>query len=323
MKLSLKSAALLALASAVPALAEVKLNENFSVSGYAVGSYTGTNYKPGEYADRFDLDAVKTAFTANFKPVSGTISFYHVPGAPDSITVLDAYATYDVGNGVTVTGGKFLSYLGYEAFDIPNMLQLSYANGDFLAPIPGYHSGLRLDYGDETQAAGVALVDSVYSGPNYLKGDGELKHNAGFEAFYSYKGIKDLTLWTGIGYDTKGNVIHKDDEIFTWDFWAQYTIDSKSFVAGEIAMKDGGAGDKGYNWLALYSYAVTDKVSTVFRVSGEDVKDGASLMRYTFAPTYTLTSNLSVRAEYSYTDYKDNPAADQKHFFGVQAIFKF
>ena len=51
----------------------------------------------------------------------------------------------DVGGGTSVTAGKFLSYLGYEAFDIPNMTQVSYANGDFLGAIPGYHTGVRVD----------------------------------------------------------------------------------------------------------------------------------------------------------------------------------
>ena len=99
------------------------------------------------------------------------------------------------------------------------------------------------------QEAGIALVDSVYSGPNYLKGDGELKHNAGYEGYITYKGIKDLTLWAGFAYDSEGNVIHKKDSILTFDFWAEFALSKDAKLAFEYATKDGGKGDTGTNWL--------------------------------------------------------------------------
>ncbi len=239
MKTRLILATALTLASSLTALADVKINDTLSVGGYAAGSYRLTDPDPGTSSDKFDLDAAKVLFTGSFKPVTGVVSLYYAPNAPKEITVLDAFATVDIGGGASVTAGKFLSYMGYEAFDIPNMSQISYANGDFLAPIPGYHSGVRLDYGDEANAAGIALVDSVYSGPNYLKGDGELKHNAGFEAFYSYKGVKDLTLWFGLAYDTKGNVIHKNNATTMFDFWLSYNVTKDSTIGAEYAVKDG------------------------------------------------------------------------------------
>ena len=323
MNLRIKLAALTAIAAAAPAIADVKLNDTFTTSGYVVGSYQYDQPKGTTSTDKFDLDAAKFLLSANLKPVTGTISFYHAPGAPDNLTVLDAYATYDAGGGVSVTGGKFLSYLGYEAFDIPNMTQISYANGKFLGPIPGYHEGVRIDYADAEQSAGVALVDSVYSGSYYLKGDGELKHNAGFEAFYSYKGIKDLTIWAGAAYDTNGNVVHKDHDILTLDLWSQYQVTKEAYIAGEIVHKDGGLGDKGDDWLAELGYTFTDKVSSVFRIGGEHVdNNGPIAVKYTVSPTYTLTPNLSVRAEYSYTAYT-RYTSKSENFIGVQGIFKF
>lgn len=323
MKTRLILATALTLASSLTALADVKINDTLSVGGYAAGSYRLTDPDPGTSSDKFDLDAAKVLFTGSFKPVTGVVSLYYAPNAPKEITVLDAYATVDIGGGASVTAGKFLSYMGYEAFDIPNMAQISYANGDFLAPIPGYHSGVRLDYGDEANAAGIALVDSVYSGPNYLKGDGELKHNAGFEAFYSYKGVKDLTLWFGLAYDTKGNVIHKNNATTMFDFWLSYNVTKDSTIGAEYAVKDGGIGDKGYNWLGFYSYAIDAKWSTAFRVSGEEISDGGpGFTKYTIAPTYKINDNFSVRAEFSYQDYSKY-TVDSATFFGVQTIFKF
>jgi hypothetical protein len=321
------AAALLTLAGT--ASAEIKLNENFSVSGYVSGSYQYTDPQPGDSVDKFNVDSSLLLFTTNFKPVTGVVSLFYVPNTTDETTVLDAYFTYDAGNGITVTAGKFLSYLGYESFFNVNNPEISFANGDFLAPIPGYHSGVKVDYGTDMFSVGAALVDSVYSPYSALKGDGELKHNGGFEGYFAYKGTKNLTLWAGVAYDTKGGF--QAHSVTTFDFWAQYQVDAKTLVAVEYAHKDGGSfnddGDivsnKGYNWLGLVTYAFTDKFSTAFRISGEKLSDGgASFTKYTVAPGVAVTDKLTVRAEYSYYDYK-NASADKANFFGVQAYFKF
>jgi hypothetical protein len=317
-----KLAAALSLAASLTAFADIKVNDSFSVSGYAAGSYRTTDPDPGPATDKFDLDAVKTLFSTNFKPVTGVISLYYQPNAPHDVTVLDAYATVDVGGGSTVTAGKFLSYLGYEAFDLVNMSQISYANGDFLGPIPGYHSGVKYDYSDKDVGFGMALVDSVYSGPYYLKGDGELKHNAGFEGYFVYKAIPDVTVWAGFAYDTKGNVIHKNDEILTLNIWASYNLTKDSSLGLEYVNKDGGLGDKGYNWLAFFGQNFTPKVSTAFRLSGEKMKSGPGFTKYTVAPAYKVNDNFLVRAELSYYDYTKY-TADSALFFGIQSVLKF
>lgn len=323
MNTRMKLAAALSLATSLTAFADVKVNDSLSVGGYAVGSYRNTDSSPGTAVDKFDLDAAKAQFTGTFKPVTGVVSLYYQPGAPADITLLDAYATVDIGGGTSITAGKFLSYLGYEAFDIPNMTQVSYANGDFLAPIPGYHSGVKIDGGDKDIGWGLGLLDSVYSGNKYLKGDGELKHNAGFEGYLTYKAIPEVTLWAGFGYETKGNIVHKNDAILTLDFWASYNLTKEATIAAEFCTKDGGAGDKGNNWLLFLNYTFDKNWSSAFRVSGEKLSNGGpGFTKLTVAPTYKVNDNFSVRAELSYYDYS-KAAADTATFFAVQTIFKF
>jgi hypothetical protein len=322
MNIRLHLAAALGVAASLTALADVKINETFSVSGYAAGSYRTTDPDPGPATDRFDLDAVKTLFATNYKPVTGVVSLYYQPNAPQDITVLDAFAAVDLGGGSTITAGKFLSYLGYESFDLVNMAQISYANGDFLGPIPGYHTGVKYDFSDQALGFGLAVVDSVYSGPNYLKGDGELRRNGGFEGYFVYKAIPDVTLWAGFAYDTKGNVIHKDDEILTLNFWASYNLTKDSVLGLEYVTKDGGLGDKGYNWLGFYGYSFSPKVSSAFRVSGEKMKDGPGFNKYTVSPAYRVNENFLVRAEVSYYDYTKH-TTDSALFFGLQSVFRY
>lgn len=326
----------LAMASSAAAYAEIKLNENFSISGYAAGSYEYFANDPGPDTDSLfngarstpSADALKTIFTANFKPVTGVISLFYIPNIPPAVmrnelTVLDAYATFDAGNGYTITAGKYLSYLGYEAFDPVNMSQITYGavTVGTLAAIPAYHTGVKFDYADKVVGYGLSVVDSVYSPFGIDKGDGELKKNAGFEGYITSKGLGDLTLWAGFAYDTKGNF--QTSKVLTLDFWAQYQVSKAVTIAGEYLNKDGGEFSKGYTWLAYLNYAFTDRVSTVFRVSGEKLQAktaGSDFIQYTVGPAFKVSDNLIVRTEYSYYDY-DNGMS--RSLFGLQGIFKF
>jgi hypothetical protein len=316
--LKLATLSALALALAGQAMAEVKLNDTFSVSGYVAGSYTYLKPTAATATDRFDVDSSQLLFKYTSAPVTGVASVFYVPGqTPDEASLLDAYATYDAGNGTTVTAGKFLSYLGYESFFVVNNPTISFANGG-IGAIPAYHSGIKVDFSNSAWGYGGALLDSVYN-TTYLKGDGELKKGQGFEGYLTYKGVTDLTIFAGAAFDNQSSVSGKD--IVTYNVWASYKVDAKTTVAAEYAERDGGTADKGYNWLFLANYQFTDKVNTAFRVSGEKDRDaGSKFVRYTVAPGIALTKDLTVRAEYSRQDTQGGADAN---FFGVQAYLKF
>jgi hypothetical protein len=334
MNMRMKIAAAATLAASLSAFADVKLNDNLSFSGYIAGAYTNYSPSPGTSFDSLfdaskappgagDANAIDLTFTGTYKPVTAVVSAFEFPNTGVGVTLLDAYVTYDAGGGFSVTGGKFLSYLGYESFYPTLMSQISYANGDFLAAIPAYHSGLRLDYAGSSASYGVAILDSVYSPYGYDRGDGELKHNAGFEGYVSDK-VGNLTLWAGFGYDTEG--FFEPHSVLTLDFWGSYQVTKDVTVAAEYQHKDGGVGAKGYNWLTFVSLN-KDKWTTAFRISGEKMDDdivsaGKGFTKFTVCPGYNFTDHLLVRAEFSYYDYTDY-SADSATFWGVQAIFKF
>jgi hypothetical protein len=342
MNIRTKLAAVVALTATLSAFAQIKINDNLSVNGYAVGSYENFKQDKLPSVDSLNVDSALLGATITFKPVTAVFSFYYVPFTTtglnlptghsgvnqngDEVTLLDANVTYDTGSGVTITGGKFLSYMGYESFYPIYMDQITYADGDFLAPIPGYHDGVHIDYSDNNQSAGIAGVDSVYSPYGATKGDGELKHNGGFEAFYSYKGITNLTLWLGYAFDSKGGFeVHS---VSTFDIWASYQITKQARAAAEYVNKDGGTGNKGYNWIAFFDYSLTDQLSAAFRVSGEKMNSvagvaGPGFTKYTVCPSYALTDHLKVRAEYSYYHYTDFGTIKDANFIGIQTIFQF
>jgi hypothetical protein len=334
--------AALTLAASLPAFADTKINDNLMINGYVAGAweYQKAKSTPGTDSlfdgtkDTPSADALKTAFNFTFKPVTGVVSLYYVPNLPkNELSVLDAYVTYDTGGGYSVTGGKFLSYLGYEAFDTVNMTQITYGavTVGTLGAIPAYHTGLRLDYGDKDVGYGLAVVDSVYSN-TFVRGDGELSHSAGLEGYAKYTGAKDLTLWAGFAYDTANNQLlsaphFPSHEVLTLDFWAEYKATKDATLAAEYCNKNGGDFSKGNTWLAYLNYACDAKTSVVLRISGEDLSGktktiAKNFVQYTVGPSLKLSENLTVRGEVSYYSYT-GASASNKILYGLQGVFKF
>jgi hypothetical protein len=209
------------LALATSASAEIKLTDNLSVAGYAAGSYQFLDLN-GSSDDRLDID--QSAIDLNFKKdqVSAKLGFFYAPGTtPDELTLLDVNATYDFGDGHSLTGGKYLSWLGYEPFHTPGR--------SFISPnittvtIPGYRSGVKYTYTSSEWNGGIGLSDSEFEG---IKGDGELRDTYGLETFVSYTGVKDLTIFAGLGYEN-----FSAGDRYIGNLWASYVINAKLSVA--------------------------------------------------------------------------------------------
>jgi len=314
------AASLLGLAAT--SYADVKVNEVFSVNGYAVGSVSTTDVDGGETIDTYfenkggpaipNADAVKLGILAAKGSFSAYGSLLYIPGAANEAGLLDAYATWDTGTGLKLTGGKFLSYLGYEAFDPINMAQLTY--GSTIFAIPAYHTGAKLDYATKTFSVGIAVVDSVFSGPRgFFEGDREYDEDIGIEAIATYTGIDKLTVFVGIASeDTDGAA----DSLFIFDIWAQYAVSDKLTIAAEFDTQS----DTLSAWLGFLSYKFSDNFSTAFRISGVSWDAGGDDTKYTIAPTYTVNSNLSFRAEFS---AGEGDGLGDYTYLGGQVVFKF
>lgn len=314
------AAALLTLTAA--ANAEVKLNDNFSISGYISGSVADTI--TDEVEDSFmDVDSVKLQATATFEKTSGTISMHSF--ADHDPKFLDVYATYTLDAGNSVTVGNFLSYLGYEAFDYPNMLQISYANtlGAF---IPAYHSGVKYDFSSGSTSGGIAILDSVY-GPTYYKGDGELDNGAGLEAYVKFT-QGESSLFAAIAYDD--GVGGSTDDRFTFDVWGQTKVGATTLAAEYCYSKLSSSGPDadGYFWLLLAMQPINDKWTVTGRLSGGEDESLAigpgtpTFLKATISPAVTITDHLGLLFEYSYIKY-DDFVAEKQHFLSAQVIFKF
>jgi hypothetical protein len=309
------------LALLTSAFADIKVNNNISINGYAVGAVTNTDVDGGANIDSFlhnkggpaivNADALKFGVLGTAGSVSAYGSVLYIPGAANEAGLLDAYATFDTGTGLKITGGKFLSYLGYEAFDPINMTQLTY--GSTIFAIPAYHTGAKLDYSTKTFSLGFAAVDSVFSGPRgFFEGDREYSDDVGFEAIATYTGIDKLTIFAGIASE---NTDKAPNDVFVFDLWASYAVTDKVTLAAEYDTQN----DVMNGWLAQLGYKFNDNFSTIFRISGVDWDAGGNDTKYTIAPTYTINSNFALRAEFS---VGEGDSGDY-NFVGGQVIFKF
>ncbi len=303
--------AISALLLTASAFADIPLHPNLSVNGYVAASY---QYSSEDYfeTDKYDLDRARLNFDVSFSPVTGHIGF--IAEGDSEVTLIDAYATYDAGNGLSFTAGKFLTYFGYEAYDIPAMNYITYGNylnGTFIS---GFHSGVKADYATDTFAVGLAVVDSVFGN------DGEFDQTKGFEAQITYTGVKGLTLFAGVGYDVAKESSGFNDMLIV-NLWAGYDVTEQLNIGAEFSYCDEKDVNKGYAWMATAKYVFTPKFSLAGRVGGDVNDDVEDTLRATITPAYKLSDNLLVRAEVSYTDVEDLDDADL--FLGAQVVFTF
>ena len=87
--------------------------------------------------DAFDID-----FSIEGESVDAEIQLSSIADA-GSFGIEQAYITYDLGGGLNVTGGKYLSLLGYEADKPWKLYQYSYAfniGNSGKIPFAFYHS---------------------------------------------------------------------------------------------------------------------------------------------------------------------------------------
>ena len=315
--------------------AGVKINDFFSVDGYAAVSGTlsktkGEHYQGTLFNSESDfLDAVKMGLNFNHEATSATLSFFYVPGHNSGCDagVLDAFASWKKEFGkehsLTLTAGKFTSYLGFEGFHPIERDFLTYA---LVAGVPGYHTGIKADYENGPFTIGVAVLDSLQQAGGFYQGDGNLRE-IGFELCASATVLDDkLQIFAGIGYDTDdktrsehglpGREFEAANNLFL-DLFATCKLTERLTLAAEIAHAQNVAD---ISWLAQATWVFTDALSLTGRVSGAKFKDGSQGVQLGVAPQWQPFRHILLRAELSYSHISGGV---QCWFGGAQAMFQF
>ena len=211
-------------------------------------------------------------------------------GPTEPVTLEQAYIAYEVGEGLSLTVGKFLSCTGFEAAEPTGMYQYSYSATQVYG---GYQNGIAASYGTDKFGVYGAVVSSVWDGS-----DKDLDGDFGIEAQLTLTPIEGVTAKAAFAMEDKQNLIN---------VWGLYENGPLS-VAAEVNVmsdwvNDDGAFDSGLGYLAMVNYGLSDQIGVTARYSaialtppGKGAKD-VETNEITIAPSYAISDNWGLVAE--------------------------
>ena len=231
----------------------------------------------------------------------------------------EATVTYNFGNGFSVTAGKMLSYMGFEAYDPTNMYQYSYAydvggqqdTGAQMIYDP-YDVGLSIDYANDLFSVG------VWS---------SLEADAGYELALAFTGIENLTA-KAIYSDFSAPLTAAYEKS---TYWVSYQLD-KLLIAGEIAENDQlDTGDDVDGYLVMANYGLTDAAAITIRYSGLEITGATNNTvayegtKFTISPSYVFTDNFSGLLEFSSYDMDQSAGTyvEPEELIAAEFIYTF
>ena len=300
--------AVAAIFGASVATADISLTDNLTLSGFVDGSYSntdnGTTRTESLGIDQFEADLAFSGEAASAE--------VHLQSDGGNVTLEQAFASYDLGNGVTISGGKFLNLLGFEADEPTGTYQYSYAytlggNGGQVDAGRVYNNGIRASFGVEDVAIAVSAYDSLW-------GNAGADLDLAYDAQVIFSGVENLTVAVGYGEDdnSTGTAIAE-----AFNVWASYESGQVT-VAAEYFDATDGAGADGDGYLLLANYTINDNAAITVRYSEQD-KTGANVEKFTISPSYSFTDNLGALIEYSTGEYNGTDV----DVFAIETTFTF
>ncbi len=273
-------------------------------SGLELSGFVDLYFQSQSKVETTEVGQVEIDLDWEDGPVSVSVDFDLYDSSDSSVrgaALEEAIITYDFGNGFSVTGGKRLSRLGFEAYDPINMYQYSYAyDADGVGGpqdiYDAYDTGFSVDYAGDIFSVGIFT---------------SAEQDGGFEYALAFTGVENLTV----------KAIWADwDAYETTTYWASYQLD-KLLLAAEVAEKDNTTGTDIEGWLIMGNYSINDALALTLRYSEEEVGT-TDHEKFTISPSYAFTDSLSGLVEYS--TYDSSVAAEEPgDLFAVEIIFTF
>jgi hypothetical protein len=316
-----KLLAVLATFGMVASASAVKINNNLSINGFLDGSYQLTDTDGGANDNQqIESDEVELNFVLTHGSVSGLIAIDSADTQGNTgLSIEQAHFTYDLGNGVSVTLGRYGSALGFEREDPAGLYTFSRAYGGTTAS--------EFNYGntDDSANEGVSVAYSAdsfsiaASFQNKRDANIDLGDDLDLEVSFAYTGIADTTIGGGYLFDNQADAA---TEIDVLNIHASRSFGKFLFAAEYSEMQDSSRGDRDA-YLVLVDYDYNDKIGAALRFSSAEqfnaigaIGDYESL---TIAPNYSITENLGAIFEYS--DVEDNGAKSDN--FAVELTYTF
>jgi hypothetical protein len=210
---------------------------------------------------------------------------------------------------VSITAGRFLSSLGFEAAEPTGLYQYSFSEG---IPYPGYQNGVALNVSPIKEAGlYVAFLSSVWDVNETDAG------TPGIEAQLALTPIEQITAKVGYALDAMDD--YTQTELNAWLSFAQGPLT----LAGEIDLLGnwGADGNNGMHFLGMANVSLADIISApigvTLRFSGISLDDSDTSTAFTFSPSYSATDNWLLLAE-----FKQRLDAEET-IIAVESLFTF
>ncbi|MBT6461040.1 MAG: outer membrane beta-barrel protein [Opitutae bacterium] len=290
--------------------AQIAVGDNLTISGFVDASYSDVEAGTAgaDDATGINVDEVEIDFAFSFDAVSAEV---HLESKGDTVALEQAFVSTDLG-GITVSAGRMLNLLGFEADEPTGLLTYSNAYSDAFNPGSRYNDGIRGAFSQGDLSVAASVTDDYSSVGNDNNDADELA----FDIALTYAGIENLSL--SLGYaDNSGDTAATDLQIT--NVHASYSLGQLT-IGGEYSdWEDGPTEADAY--LLLANYAVNDDLSITIRHSEVDIDGGTTSDREktTVAAGYTVTDNLSTIIEYSNGEVDD----EDNNVFAVEGIFTF
>ena len=231
-------------------------------------------------------------------------------GSTTSAAIEQAFFRFNINRDFSLSFGRQLTVLGFEADEAPNLYQVSnaYLLGDVVGGGNGwrrnYVEGIRANFNNARFGFTLGLHNSLYGIDNDTK--------AGTVAVDLQAAVMIMPGLEGrIGYAHDSNdAIAGDDSIEQINIWLSY---AQGGLTTAIEYDNWEVyGDDAWNIMLMGSYQFNQLFALTLRYSHEDFEQGGTdtdTDRFTLGLGFTLTDNLGLRLEYSHGSV-DSGASD-------------
>lgn len=304
--------------------AEIKVNENLSITGFIDMSYVYNDEDNAGSTDTANFDQFELDFMFNFTDkFSGQVD---LEASNDSNTSNDgdkevdieqAYIVYDFGSGFSMKAGRFLSYSGWETEEPTGLYQ--YSGTGYAPTFYGYYQdGLSVKYSSTYFDFGISAVDEVFVG-----GSGNA-NDIGIEIMGAVKPTESITIKAFYMTDKGHGGTFEDEEKI--NIWASYAIGGFTFAA-EYNMADdlGGVKDQEADGYLLMGNYAWDRFGLTLRYSAYEIENAGTTTKdneaITIAPSMIVNDYLSLILEYRTDD--NNGFSNDTDQIALEALVVF
>lgn len=308
--------------------ADIQLNENLTISGFIDSSYSHSEDEMGSSEssseNSFDVDQVEIDFILNFDQVSGQIDIQSIGGK--DLHVEQAFFSYDLGNGSSISAGQMDGMLGFEAKEPTGLYQYSTAY-DVVSQV----TGVKYAY----EADGTFITVSLLDGYNAYGDDGRLggsgSSNYAVEVAVGSQLTDNLSSFVGAFFEDFDTSSSNSGDAHGFNAYIVYEQDALT-AALELfyTESDFGNDDSGVETiggLAMINYVVSEQGSVTGRISYVEEDFGsyydAHSVQYTAAYSHAVTENLLLVLEVSFADGDYNNVDEDSTMGALEAIFTF